>query len=283
MGFLPTEKTKPKVNLADLTILLYGPSKIGKSTFCSEIPDALFLRTEDGLKALEVFETPISTWKDFMVACAEIQAGKHPFKAVVIDTLDNLFKICSDFVCPIHGIKTPDDLDFGRGYELVNNELFRALTKLSLLPYGLWMVSHSQDKEFKTRTGKITKTVPTLKNSTVTAVNKMVDFILFCDYAMVIDKETQEEKEIRVIRTKSSNLYTAGDRFTILPDPLPLDYKTFKKWFDMGMSARAQGKRVDINSVKSAEKPSESTSDNNSTTPTPSTPSKKKPAGAATK
>lgn len=32
---LPKSKTKPKATLNDLTALVYGPSKIGKSTWCS--------------------------------------------------------------------------------------------------------------------------------------------------------------------------------------------------------------------------------------------------------
>ena len=50
---LPTAKTPPKRSLSDVSILLYGPSKIGKSTFASQAPDAIFLATEPGLNALD--------------------------------------------------------------------------------------------------------------------------------------------------------------------------------------------------------------------------------------
>jgi len=266
---LPTEKTKPITEMYKTTALLYGPPKIGKSTFCANIPDALFLRTEDGLKALEVFEMPITTWKDFLGACREIAEGKHSFKTIVIDTIDNLFKVCSDFVCEQLKIKHPDELDYGRGYEKINTELFRVLTKLSLLPYGLWFVSHSIDKEVKTRTGKITKTVPTLKNSTATALNKMVDFILYCDFEEAIDTETGEVKETRVIRTKSYSIYDAGDRFNILPDPLPLNYMAFKMAFDCGMkrlhvkSKLTTAQTAPITSTSPTAKPTEKSKESN--------------------
>jgi len=45
---LPTAKTQPKPNLADLTVLVYGQTKIGKSTFCSQSDDALFLAPSPG-------------------------------------------------------------------------------------------------------------------------------------------------------------------------------------------------------------------------------------------
>ena len=69
---LPTKKTPPKQDLAGLTVLVYGPSKIGKSTWCSQADGALFLATEPGLNALEVFQTPITCWDDLLQACAEI-------------------------------------------------------------------------------------------------------------------------------------------------------------------------------------------------------------------
>ena len=36
MPLIPTTKTAPKNNLADLTVLVYGQPKIGKTTFCSQ-------------------------------------------------------------------------------------------------------------------------------------------------------------------------------------------------------------------------------------------------------
>ena len=63
---LPTEKSPPKRNLADLTVLAYGPSKIGKSTWCSQAEGAVFLATEAGLNNLEVFQVPITRWEEFL-------------------------------------------------------------------------------------------------------------------------------------------------------------------------------------------------------------------------
>ena len=59
---LPTTKTPPRNALADLTVLVYGPTKIGKTTWCSHADGALFLATEAGLNNLETFQAPISTW-----------------------------------------------------------------------------------------------------------------------------------------------------------------------------------------------------------------------------
>ena len=122
---LPKTKTKPKNLLSDLTALVFGPSKIGKSTWCSKAESALFLATEPGLNALEVFQSPITCWDDLLQACAEIAEGKHDFKTIVIDTVDNAYKMCADYVCKKFKIEHESDLGYGKGYALINNEFQR--------------------------------------------------------------------------------------------------------------------------------------------------------------
>lgn len=127
---LPTAKTQPKPNLAELTVLVYGQTKIGKTTFCAQGEDALFLATEPGLNSLSVYQTPIQSWEDLLNVCAEITEGKHPFKTVIIDTIDNAYKFCTDYIVKKYKIEHESDLGYGKGYALVNNEFQRVLTKL---------------------------------------------------------------------------------------------------------------------------------------------------------
>ena len=225
---LPTAKTQAKPDLADLTVLVYGQTKIGKSTFCSQAAGALFLATEPGLNALEVYQIPAQSWDDLLNACAEVTEGKHPFKTVIIDTIDNAYKFCTDYIVKKHKIEHESDLGYGKGYALVNNEFQRVLTKLAFLPYGLFLISHAKEIEVETRTGKYTRVVPTLPDKARKIVLGMVDQVLFCD----LDLTTAEDGTSnirRVIRTKPSLYYEAGDRTGRLPEALDLD---FRKFFD---------------------------------------------------
>ncbi len=227
---LPSTKTPPKHSLSDVSILLYGPSKIGKSTFASQAPDALFLATEPGLNALEVYQQPIKSWNEFLDACAELAKGEHPFKTVVIDTVDILYRLCADHICQKRGIEHESDGSHGKIYGLIKNEIYRVLTKLAHLPYGLILISHSQERDLETRTGTITRTVPTLSESFRQVVIGMVDLILYCD-VQVEQGEDGTRRHRRVVRTKPSPNYDAGDRFGVLPDVMDLDYNTFAKVF----------------------------------------------------
>jgi hypothetical protein len=232
---LPTAKTQPKPNLADLTVLVYGQTKIGKSTFCSQGEDALFLATEPGLNSLNVYQTPIQSWDDLLNACAEITEGKHPFKTVIIDTIDNAYKFCTDYILRKFKVEHESDLAYGKGYAIVNNEFQRVLTKLAFLPYGLFLISHAKEIEVETRTGKYTRVVPTLPDKARKIVLGMVDMVLFCDLD-VTTGEDGAQRVRRVIRTKPSLYYEAGDRTGRLPETLDLEFPKFLAAFNAAVA-----------------------------------------------
>jgi AAA domain len=230
---LPTHKTPPKRNLHDLTVLAYGPHKFGKSSWCAQADDALFLATEPGLNHLEVYQQPISTWDELLVSAREIAEGKHAFRTVIIDTVDNAYRICAEYICQKYKVEHESDLDYGKGYALVNAEFHRVLNKLALLPYGLFLVSHSQEKEIETRTGKYTKIVPTLPDKARKLVLGLVDIILFCDLEPMTGPDGKPAYR-RILRTKPSAVYEAGDRTGRLPEVLDLDFAAFAAAFAQG-------------------------------------------------
>lgn len=227
---LPTQKTPPKDSLADLTVLAYGRNKIGKSTFCSHAEGALFLATEPGLNHLDVYQQPVATWDELLAAGAEIAEGKHSFKTIIIDTVDNAYRMCVDHILRKFKAEHESDMPYGKGYALINNEFYRVLNKLALLPYGLWLISHSQVKEVDTSRGKVLRTMPTLPDKARKVVLGMVDLILYCDLEPAAGDNPQAPPR-RVIRTKPSHFYEAGDRTGRLPELLDLDFGQFAEAF----------------------------------------------------
>lgn len=236
---LPTAKTPPKPSLADLTVLVYGPTKIGKSDWCSHAESALFLSTEPGLNSLEVFQVPITSWDELLAACAEIAEGKHPFKTIVIDTVDNAFKMCAEHICRKFKVDHEADLPYGKAYALISNEFQRVLNKLAFMPYGLILISHSQTAEIKTRTGKHTKIVPTLPEKARKTVLGLVDMVLYCDIEAVPGPDGVPVAR-RVMRTKPSKDYEAGDRTGRLPEVIDLNYTKFIEAFNAGSDTKTK-------------------------------------------
>jgi hypothetical protein len=228
---LPTKKTAPKQDLSDLSLLAFGLPKAGKSTWASGAESALFLATEPGLNALDVFQIPIRKWEELLTACADIAEGNHQFKTIIIDTVDNAYKLCAEYICEKFKIEHESDLGYGKGTALVNNEFQRVLTKLAFLPYGLLLISHSQEKEIETRTGKYTRIVPALPEKARKIVLGMVDMILFCDLEVSTDADGKPIFR-RVMRTKPSLYYEAGDRTGRLPETIDLHFQAFLEAFN---------------------------------------------------
>ncbi|MEX2670899.1 MAG: ATP-binding protein [Phycisphaeraceae bacterium] len=227
---LPTTPTTPTADLSTKTTLIYGPPKIGKSTFASRFPSALFFECEPGLNELSVYKVPTYTWTDLLAACKLVAAGDHNFKTIVIDTADNAFKLCSEHVCAKHDVEYEGDLGHGKGWAFVKNEWHRVLTRLASLPYGLVLISHAVDKRIETRTGEYTKTQPSLPDRARQIVLGLVDMILCCDTVSWKDEKGQLIVE-RIIRTKPHPTYEAGDRTGRLPDTLPLNFDKFAGCF----------------------------------------------------
>jgi hypothetical protein len=223
---LPTMKTPVRTGLSCMTAVLYGPSKIGKSTFCSQAPGVLFLATEAGLNHLETFQVPINSWDAFLAACAEIAEGKHGFQTIVIDTIDNAYRLCSEHFCRKLQVTHESDLGYGKGFSLVNGEFHRVLTRLSHLSYGLWLISHAQDREVETRTGKQTRIEPTLPGKARKIALGLVDIVMFADVESSPGPNGRPVAR-RVLRTKPGANYEAGDRTGRLPETIPLDYPSF--------------------------------------------------------
>ncbi len=226
MTMLPKQKSPPVLGLEQQTILLYAHAKFGKSTIAAGSPDAIFFATEAGLNHLDVFQVPIQSWDDLLNASKEIVAGEHPFKTVVIDTVDNAYRLCSEYICKEHGIKHESDLGYGKGWSLVNGEFQRVLTKLSLLPYGLFLISHAVEREIESRTGNYTRIVPTLPDKARKIILGMSDFILYGDMEEFLNRDGKPLSR-RVLRTKPTKHYEAGDRTGKLPETIDASYDAF--------------------------------------------------------
>lgn len=210
------------------------------------------LCTELGVEALEVYEVWITDWADSPLTERQAPGGRTvwagglcyalgeleralasgeplPWDAIAIDTIDNAFQMCSEWIAAQSDIKvkTIGDIPYGKGYEQLETEFRRVLTKLSRLPLGVWLTSHSQVSNVRTLDGleyqMHTSTIPKRGRP---IVHGMCDAILFADREITEPRKGQVE-ERRVIRTKSSARYEAGDRTGLLPETIDLSYQAF--------------------------------------------------------
>lgn len=232
---LPATITPARTDINDFSFLIYGPPKIGKTTFANgKSGKALFLATEAGLTAQDAYQIPIDSWETFREASKELRTSGHDFTRVVIDTVDNLYKFCVDWGNKTLGLAHQSDAGFGKGYDTINSEFLRELTALSLQKTGLWMLSHSKEKEIKPKVGLPYTTISsTMPEGARKIVNGMADLIMFADKRY--DETDNGTVEKRVLYTQSTSLFEAGGRISFLPAIMPLDFVTFEQEFMRGL------------------------------------------------
>jgi hypothetical protein len=235
---LPDKKRKKETNPKNLTVLLYGKSKVGKTTFVSGLfnGDVLFLDTERGTKNLDVYCTDITSWTSFVDAVKELKKGDHSFECVAVDTVDELREKCIEHVC--QQMRIPDRThpkfiaNYGRGYALVNQYFSDAIKLLLSCPIGVVFISHEKEEK-QTLEGKpikmgeqvdgpvIAKIVPSLADKQRLMVSAACDLIL----------RAGVENGQRLMRAQPSQTIEAGDRTAVLPAVFELNSDVYMEFF----------------------------------------------------
>ncbi len=239
---LPTEKTIAVLDAERITMLNYGDFKIGKTTWASKIKKALFLFTEEGQGALDVYRVTINSWQDFLDVCLALKEDSQKpkeeqlYTTVVIDTVDLLYKLCQDHVCAAAGVQHPSDksVGWGKGWDLLSNEFSLTLAKLMNLGYGVIFISHMKEKEIITRNSSTTVIKPSLKDGAMQIVSALVGFIAY-SYAESVFAEDGTETTVRKMLIGPNEKMQTGSRYAhLLPEIIPMDFVVFQKMLKEG-------------------------------------------------
>lgn len=222
---LPTKKTTPVFEMENYKWLVYGQPKIGKTTFASQFKDALFLATEEGHKCLEVFKVDILSWLDFAQTYNDLKTAKEKgelkFKTIVIDTIDNLYDFCMEYVCETNGMTHPSDEAYGKGWKLVQTEWTKRINAITRLGIGVVFISHAKDIPFKFRNMELTKTTYTLSGQAGEFIAGLSDIVAYIGFN---PKNLQE----RICIVRGSETLVAGDRTGKLGEMLPFSFDEIK-------------------------------------------------------
>ncbi len=208
---LPTTKTKPTTDLAKQSILLYGVPKLGKSSFASQFPEAMFFECEPGLNHLEVFKVPTYSWGRIPRSLQADRQGRPQLQ-------DNSDRHRRQRVQDVFGPCLRQTRYRVRGRHGSWQRLGSGQERVAPRPdsFGelalrLILISHAIDKTIETRTGEYTKTTPSLHDRARNVVLGLVDIILYGDSVSRKDAAGNIVVE-RVLRTKPHPTYEAGDR-----------------------------------------------------------------------
>jgi len=230
---IPDYPDRVSGDLSRFSFLFYGPVKVGKSRLISTFPGVVFCQTETGLRFISARKTVVNDWITFKsyVKLVEKKSRLGKLKLVAVDTVDNLYRFCHEYVAEKEGWSHPSEEGYGKGYDAIETEFRRWITRLTNGPWGVCFISHAREAEVRSRTVEITKTMPTLPKTGLKVVSPLCDFIFYLGFRTDVASDAGEKIEVgsrRVVVTKPSETLEAGDRSGLLPKYLPLKAKVIK-------------------------------------------------------
>jgi hypothetical protein len=168
----------------------------------------------------------------------------QPIHTIVIDTVDLLFRMCTEYTCHQLGIEDPSELDHGKAWGRLNSEWVRVMSKVISWPYTVVCISHAKEREFKTRATKTNRMEPDIGAAGMRFLNGAADLILYAHMqeTAVLNEDGAATGEIvdnRMMMCHPSSRALAGGRMAhMLPPVLPLDYKELTSHFKNGVTRK---------------------------------------------
>ena len=223
-------------------VMLYGVHGIGKSTWGAQGEEVVFIQTEDGLGEIECARFPLCTdYSQVIEALSELYAREHPYRTVVVDSLDWLERMIWAEVCRKRGMESIEDIGYGKGYVFALTHWREVLEGLGALRaergMAVILIAHSQIERFQSpMADTYDRYSPRLHRHAAAMVQEWADEVLFACYR-VQTKQADEgfnRKRTRAVGQAERVLYTtegpahvAKHRIPNLPDELPLDYRAY--------------------------------------------------------
>jgi hypothetical protein len=224
-------------------MLVYGTAGIGKSTFATCAPSPIVVQTEDGLGEIDCHKFPVAqSFDEVMASLAALYGEDHPYRTVVIDSLDWLERLIWAKVCAARQVATIEDIGYAKGYTFALSHWRDVLDGLAFLRERRGMtvvlIAHAKIERFENpETDPYDRYVPRLHKTAAAMVTEWCDEVLFATYK-VFTKATDEgfdKKRIqglgsgeRILRASERPSHLAKNRLN-LPDELPLAWSEFAK------------------------------------------------------
>ena len=224
---------KPHVVSTDLSgyiTLIYGPPKIGKSTFGARMPKPLLLAFERGYNAIPgVIAQDITSWGEMKQVMRELKKPEvqENFKSIVVDTIDIAADFAQIYVCNQLGIENIGDGGWTtNGWAKYKKEFEDVFRTLAQLGYAIVFISHDKEKTIKPQNGTEYQQIgSSMQSSALSIIENMADIIGYAHPKVNPDGTTQRVLTLRSL----DNSIRCGCRFRYIEPEIPFSYEALTK------------------------------------------------------
>lgn len=138
---LPTNKPKEK-DITPKVFFIWGQSMSGKTYLARKFPNPLMINTDGNAKKVDTPSVEVYDFETFIKVIEEIEAGKHEFKTIIIDLVDDIKTMLQNHVCKKYNVEDEGEVPYGKGYREVKMSWQRLMVRLNQLPYNVIFISH---------------------------------------------------------------------------------------------------------------------------------------------
>jgi hypothetical protein len=224
-------------------IVFYGPAGDGKSTCAAQAPNPVFIQTEDGLSQIDCAKFPVAqSFKEVLDNLDALLTEKHDYQTVVIDSLDWLEKLIIPDVLAVTKL-TAITAGYGTGYAQLVSFFETVIARLNRLrrerKMNVIFISHSKMEKVENPTGdSYDQFAPKADKRISSIAQEWVDIIGFVHRKVRIGVDSTgkptkptgyktEDKNDRFLRLESTPAIVAKNRYSGLPEEMPLDGRAF--------------------------------------------------------
>lgn len=207
-------------------ILIYGASKVGKTSFAVQAPRTLTCAFELGLNALSGQRyVPLPKWSDFKRVLSQLRKpeAKELYDTIVIDTATWAYSLCEKYVCQREGVEDLRSIPWGQGWGMVKQEFSEALREITMLGFGIILICHEKERPTDMRDEEgnaISRVEPDGPRQMREIIDALVDIIGYI--GIEFDPVTKEG--IRYLYTRSTPTVFAGSRYRYLAPKIQFGY-----------------------------------------------------------
>lgn len=223
IDILAIEPTVISRDLKGKYLLIYGKPKTGKTTMASRFPKNLLIAFEKGYNAIDgIKAVDINKWSEFRQVLRQLEKpeAQAMYDTITIDTTTIAYEMCEQFVCSQNGVQSIRDIPWGQGWALTKKEFETCLRKITMLGYGLVLISHIETRKEKTADdSEIEILAPSMPKRCYEVVNQIVDIIGYIATEWDDDGNSQ-----RWLYTRQTPTVMAGSRFPYLAPKIKLGY-----------------------------------------------------------
>jgi hypothetical protein len=236
-------------------IVLYGLEGVGKSTFAAEAPRPIFMDVEGGTDDLDVERLPaVATFEEALAAIDELTTEEHSYQTFVLDTADWMESLIWKHVCEANGVKSIEDVGYGKGFTAALEQWRTLLARLDALrekrSMHIIVLAHSHIRGFRNPTGDDYERYELKLNAKAAGIVKeWPSAVLFARYATYTHTDKNKRTRAvgdgsRIVSTEPRPAWDAKNRYG-LPEEMPLS------WAEFEACARAR-RPVDVDDVNAS-------------------------------